>query len=57
MSGKNKARNVLQIAVGKIKQATGKRVGNPKLEASGRSDQMTGNLKQAEEKVKDAFEE
>lgn len=57
MGNKDKARNILQIAMGKMKQATGKRVGNPKLEASGRSDQMTGNLKQAGEKVKDAFEE
>lgn len=56
MGTKDKARNVLQIAMGKIKQATGKRVSNQTLEASGRSDQMTGNLKQAGEKVKDAFD-
>ena len=40
---------------GKVKKNTGEAVGNPRLEAEGRADQTAGNLKQAGEKVKDAF--
>ena len=55
MSNKDKAKNATQILKGKIKAATGKKLGNQKLEAEGQSDQVKGNLKQAGEKVKDAF--
>ena len=36
------------------KEATGKAVGNERLEAEGKADQAAGNVKQAGEKVKDA---
>lgn len=40
---------------GKAKEATGKATDDDKLEAEGKGDQMGANLKQAGEKVKDAF--
>ena len=40
---------------GKAKEATGKATGDDSLEAEGKGDQMGANLKQAGEKVKDAF--
>jgi uncharacterized protein YjbJ (UPF0337 family) len=55
MGAENKAADKGQEVKGKIKKATGKAVGNPRLEAEGRADQTAGNLKQAGEKVKDAF--
>lgn len=57
MSKKDKFLNLTQIFKGKFKVATGKAVGNNKLEAKGKEDQMMGNLSQAGEKVKDAFKE
>jgi uncharacterized protein YjbJ (UPF0337 family) len=55
MAMKDKARNIFQVNKGKIKEATGNAVGNKHLEADGRHDQKVGDLKQAGEKVKDAF--
>jgi uncharacterized protein YjbJ (UPF0337 family) len=40
---------------GKAKEATGKATADESLEAEGKGDQMGANLKQAGEKVKDAF--
>jgi len=40
---------------GKAKEATGKATGDEDLEAEGKGDQMGANLKQAGEKIKDAF--
>ena len=42
-------------AKGKVKEGLGKAAGNESLEAEGHADQAKGNLKQAGEKVKDAF--
>ena len=55
MTNKDKAKNVAQVAKGKVKEAAGKTTGDNKLEAEGNADQMKGNMKQAGEKVKDAF--
>jgi uncharacterized protein YjbJ (UPF0337 family) len=55
MTNHDKAKNAAQIAKGKVKEAAGKRIGNEKLETEGQNDQTKGNLKQAGEKVKDAF--
>lgn len=55
MTNKDKAKNVAQVAKGKVKEAAGKTTGDDKLEADGKADQMKGNMKQAGEKVKDAF--
>ena len=40
---------------GKTKEAAGRATDDPDLEAEGRGEQVKGNLKQAAEKVKDAF--
>jgi uncharacterized protein YjbJ (UPF0337 family) len=40
---------------GRIKKTVGKGTNNPRLEAEGRGDQAKGSLKQAAQKVKDAF--
>jgi uncharacterized protein YjbJ (UPF0337 family) len=55
MTKQDKAKNVAQIAKGKVKEATGREIGNEDLEDEGKLDQVKGNLKQAGEKVKDAF--
>ena len=55
MTTSDKARNSAQQAKGKVKETAGKATGNHKLQAEGNADQMKGNLKQAGEKVKDAF--
>ena len=55
MATTDKAKNSAQRAKGKVKVAAGAAGGNDKLRAKGKSDQMKGNLKQAGEKLKDAF--
>jgi uncharacterized protein YjbJ (UPF0337 family) len=55
VSKKDKAKNMGQIAKGKVKEAVGKSTGDLQLEAEGNAVQMTGIVKQAGEKVKDAF--
>jgi uncharacterized protein YjbJ (UPF0337 family) len=40
---------------GRMKRNAGEVSGNPRLQAEGSSEEMMGNLKQAVEKVKDAF--
>lgn len=55
MTKHDKAKNVAQIAKGKVKRAAGKRLGNEEMQREGQMDQVKGNLKQAGEKVKDAF--
>ena len=40
---------------GKVKETTGKATGDERLEAEGKVDQSSANIKQAGEKVKDAF--
>ena len=41
--------------VEKLKETVGKVSGNKKLRAEGKADQVKGNVKQAGEKLKDAF--
>ena len=55
MSTVNKVKNKAQEAKGHIKEAAGKATDDRSLEAEGEADKVKGNLKQAEEKVKDAF--
>jgi uncharacterized protein YjbJ (UPF0337 family) len=56
MSAVDKAKNTAEKAVGKVKKAVGKHTDNPDLQAEGRKDQTSGDIKNAGEKVKDAFE-
>jgi uncharacterized protein YjbJ (UPF0337 family) len=55
MSAKDKARNKADEVTGKVKEEVGQATGDTSLEAEGRKDQAKGNLKDAGEKVKDAF--
>jgi uncharacterized protein YjbJ (UPF0337 family) len=57
MTNKDKAKNVAQVTKGKVEVAAGKTTGDDELEAEGQQDQMKGNIKQAGEKVKDAFKQ
>jgi len=54
MSDEDKAKNKGEQIKGKVKETTGKAVGNERLEAEGAADQTKADVKQAGEKVKDA---
>ena len=54
-SARNKPRNTAQKVKGQFKEAAGRVTGDERLEAKGRTDKTKANLKQAGEKVKDAF--
>jgi uncharacterized protein YjbJ (UPF0337 family) len=51
----DKIKNAVEDATGKGKEATGKATDNERLEAEGKGDQASADVKQAGEKVKDAF--
>ena len=55
MSFADKFRDKAQELRGRIKRSTGEVTGNRRLEAEGRAEEVLGNLKQAGEKIKDAF--
>ncbi|OBF41669.1 general stress protein CsbD [Mycobacterium sp. ACS1612] len=55
MSGADKARNKLQQVAGKAKAAMGHATNDPELKAQGRADERASHLKDAGEKLKDAF--
>lgn len=55
MGIEDKVNNKSEEAGGKLKEGAGRATGDERLEAEGRNDQATANLKQAGEKVKDAF--
>lgn len=55
MSGTDKAKNKLEELAGKAKEAVGKVTGDASTENEGKRDQTKSNLKDAGEKVKDAF--
>ena len=51
----DKFNNAKDEKVGEVKEAYGKATDNERLEAEGKGDQGVANLKQAGEKIKDAF--
>jgi uncharacterized protein YjbJ (UPF0337 family) len=55
MSTEDKAADKAQEVKGKVKEKAGQATGDEYLEAEGKADQVSGNLKQAGEKLKDAF--
>ncbi|MEV6063168.1 CsbD family protein [Nocardia asteroides] len=55
MSLADKAKNKAEELAGKAKEAAGKTSDDRDLEREGRTDQTKANLKDAGEKVKDAF--
>jgi uncharacterized protein YjbJ (UPF0337 family) len=54
VSTQGKAKDKAQVVKGKVKSAAGRASGDKSLEAKGKADQMSGNLKQVGEKLKDA---
>ena len=54
-AARNKTRNAAQKVKGQVKEAAGRVTGDRGLEAEGRGDKTRANLKQAGEKLKDAF--
>ncbi len=55
MGTTDKVKNTAQSAKGNVKEVAGRVTGNRDLEAEGKMDKAAGSLKQAGEKVKDAF--
>ncbi|MCW2523229.1 MAG: CsbD family protein [Frankiales bacterium] len=51
----DKIKNAAEEAKGKVKQATGKATDDQQLQTEGKADEAKSDLKQAGEKVKDAF--
>jgi uncharacterized protein YjbJ (UPF0337 family) len=57
MGTDDKIKNAAEEAQGKMKEKTGEATDDRDLEAEGEAEQTEANLKQAGEKVKDAFKE
>jgi uncharacterized protein YjbJ (UPF0337 family) len=55
MSALDKAKNKIEDIAGKAKEAVGKASGDRSTEDEGRTDQAKADVKDAGEKVKDAF--
>lgn len=55
MSFADKFRHKAQELRGRIKRNTGEVTGDRRLQAEGTAEEVVGNLKQAGEKIKDAF--
>jgi uncharacterized protein YjbJ (UPF0337 family) len=55
MGTEDKARNKAEELTGKAKEGLGRVTDDEELEAEGRTDQTEADVKQAGEKVKDAF--
>ena len=55
MSILKKIRHKIQTVKGRTKKSAGRVTGNRRLRTEGRTDQAAGNVKQAADKVKDAF--
>ena len=55
MSALDKAKNAIEDVEGKAKEALGKATGDHDTEVEGKTDQSKADLKNAGEKVKDAF--
>ncbi|MEU1587367.1 CsbD family protein [Micromonospora sp. NPDC005710] len=51
----DKINNATEDATGKLKEGAGRATDDEQLEAEGRADQSKAKLKQAGEKIKDAF--
>jgi uncharacterized protein YjbJ (UPF0337 family) len=51
----DKAKNTAQKLAGQAKEKVGEHTDDTDLQAEGKKDQMAGDLKNAGEKVKDAF--
>ena len=56
-SKKKRSQNAVRVAKGRVQEAAGRAVGNDRLVARGKIEQVKGNLGQAVESVRDAFTE
>lgn len=54
MSFIDKAKHKAEEVIGEVKERVGKLTGNRELEADGQQDQVSGNVEQAGDSVKDA---
>ena len=55
MANDDKIENKSEELTGKVKEGVGRATDDERLEAEGRADQTSANLKQAGENIKDAF--
>jgi uncharacterized protein YjbJ (UPF0337 family) len=55
MSARNKLNNKAQYWGGRVKETVGRITGNRRTEYKGRRDQLTANVKDAGENIKDAL--
>lgn len=55
MNEENKVKNAAEKAMGKVKETVGEVTNNDSLANEGRADQAKASVKEAGEKVKDAF--
>jgi uncharacterized protein YjbJ (UPF0337 family) len=55
MSDEDKLKNKVEKGTGKVKEHVGGATGDESMQAEGKAEQSKGNLKDAGEKVKDAF--
>ena len=55
MSFMDKAKNAAQKLMGEGKEAVGEHTNDPNMAAEGQKDQVAGDLKQAGEKAKEAY--
>ena len=55
MSWMDKAKNAAQKLMGEGKETVGEHTNDPNMAAEGQKDQVVGDVKQAGEKAKDAF--
>ncbi|MEV8565538.1 CsbD family protein [Streptomyces sp. NPDC051322] len=55
MAANEKSHAKTEQAKGKVKEAAGRTVGNERLTAEGRIDQVKGDAREAKEKANDAF--
>ena len=53
----DKIENKSEEITGTVKEGVGKATDDEQLEAEGHADQVSGNLKQAGEKIKDVFKD
>jgi uncharacterized protein YjbJ (UPF0337 family) len=51
----DKAKNAAEKMMGQAKETAGQKTNDPNMEAEGKKDQVAGDLKNAGEKAKDAF--
>jgi uncharacterized protein YjbJ (UPF0337 family) len=51
----DKAKNAAEKMMGQAKETAGQQTNDPNMEAEGKKDQVAGDLKNAGEKAKDAF--